>query len=199
VQCSENEGLHGCTILQAEVAGTGRGQHAGHPVKVLTPPVGDALERLGIQEAGRIGLETSLLLAGVQILWAGDVLAVTPEAAKNGRAQSSGLRGLIDLHRRLEQQGMVGVDPHRRQLHGDLRRSTPHVLNLLQEGVAVLGEIHARELGGEMGFVFHADPIHPISDTQQIQPFIEGEAIGAIEIRNHNHPAAPQFRQQLGS
>jgi hypothetical protein len=92
----------------------------------------------------------------------------------------------------------VGVDPHRRQLNGHLRRSTPHILNLLQEGVVVLREIHACELAGEVGFVFHADPVHPISDTQQIQPFIEGEAVGTIEIRNHNHPAAPKFRQQLG-
>ncbi len=195
MESPENEGLNGEEILQAEVAGTRRRQHAGHPVEMLTPPAGDALEGRGIAETIRIRGEASLLLTGKEVLWTGDVLDVMPEAAKNGRAQCRSLSGLINLHRRLQQQRFVGVHPHRWQLHGHLRRPTPHILYLLKEGVVIFRQVDAGEIGGEMGFVFHANPINAISDTQQIQPFIEREAIGAIEIRNNHHPAALQFRQ----
>jgi hypothetical protein len=55
VQGTENESLHRRLILQPEMARPGRGEHAGDAVERFTPPAGDPLQLLAIEETVRIG------------------------------------------------------------------------------------------------------------------------------------------------
>jgi hypothetical protein len=168
--------------LQAQVTRAGGGKHAGNAVELLTPPGAEPIEGLGVEKPLRIRLKPGLLLAVVELLGVGDVALIAPKGPKDRRAQGRRQGGFIGFHSSLQQQRMVGVDPHRGQLNLHLRSAALDVGHLLKQGGVIVRLVGGGEIKRQVGFVLHPHPVHPLSHPQLIQPLVEGEAVRTVEV-----------------